>query len=135
MVSTKANAVSGPTPGCVCKRLAAGALCLRCRDWPVKSWNQLQLVDQLSGLECLMRWVLLFFGSLATGVLAIVLSLALLLVSLAMYDRYILGITSNGAVGWDPVSIFGRWVIGIPLLIFGLGCSSGFRFLSKRLHR
>ncbi len=63
-----------------------------------------------------MRWVLLFFGSLATGVLAIVLSLALLLVSLAIYDRYILGITSNGAVGWDPVSIFGRWVIGIPLV-------------------
>ena len=60
-----------------------------------------------------MRWVLLFFGSLATGVLAIVLSLALLLVSLSIYDRYILGIASNGAVGWDPVSIFGRyWVIG-----------------------
>ena len=82
-----------------------------------------------------MRWVLLCFGSLATGVLAIVLSVALLLVSLAMYDRYILGITSNGAVGWDPVSIFGRWVIGIPLLIFGLGCSAGFWFLSKRLYR
>ena len=94
-----------------------------------------RLIDQLSGLECLMRWALLFFGSLATGVVAIVLSLALLLVSLAIYDRYILGITSNGSVGWDPVSIFGRWVIGIPLLIFGLGCSAGFWFLSKRLHR
>jgi hypothetical protein len=83
-----------------------------------------------------MRWVLQFFGSLATGALAIVLSLALLLVSLVIYDRYILGIASNGAVGWDPVSIFGRyWVIGIPLLIFGLGCSAGFWFLSKRLHR
>jgi hypothetical protein len=94
------------------------------------------LVDQLSGLECLMRWVLLFFGSLATGVMAIVLSLTLLLVSLSIYDRYVLGIASNGAVGWDPVSIYGRyWVIGIPLLIFGLGCSAGFWFLSKRLHR
>jgi len=93
------------------------------------------LVDQLSGLESFMRWVLLFFGSLAAGVLAIVLSLALLLVSLSIYDRYILGITSKGSVGWDPVSIFGRWVIGIPLLIFGLGCSAGFWFLSKRLHR
>jgi hypothetical protein len=81
-----------------------------------------------------MRWVLLFFGSLAAGVLAIVLSLALLLVSLSIYVRY-QGIASNGAVGWDPVSIFGRWVIGIPLLIFGLGCSGGFWFLSKRLHR
>jgi len=59
-----------------------------------------------------MRWVLLFFGSLAAGVLAIVLSLALLLVSLSIYVRYVLGIASNGAVGWDPVSIFGRWVIG-----------------------
>jgi hypothetical protein len=82
-----------------------------------------------------MRWVLLFFGSLAAGVLAIVLSLALLLVSLSLYGRYVLGIASNGAVGWDPVSIFGRWVIGVPLLIFGLGCSAGFWFLSKRLHR
>jgi hypothetical protein len=83
-----------------------------------------------------MRWVLLFFGSLATGVLTIVLSLALLLVSLSIYDRYVLGITSDGSVGWDPVSIYGRyWVIGIPLLIFGLGCSAGFWFLSKRLHR
>jgi hypothetical protein len=81
-----------------------------------------------------MRWVLLFFGSLATGVLAIVLSLALLLVSLSIYDRYVLGIASNGAVGWDPVSIFGRyWVIGIPLLIFGLGCSAApaFGFLAS----
>ena len=94
------------------------------------------LVDQLSGLECLMRWALLFFGSLATGVLTIVLSLAVLLVSLSIYDRYVLGIASDGAVGWDPVSIYGRyWVIGIPLLIFGLGCSAGFWFLSKRLHR
>jgi hypothetical protein len=91
--------------------------------------------DQLSGLKCLIRSVLLFFGSLAAGVLAIVLSLTLLLVLLSIYNRYVLGITSNGSVGWDPVSIFGRWVIGIPLLIFGLGCSSGFWFLSKRLHR
>lgn len=82
-----------------------------------------------------MRRVLLFFGSLAGGVLAIVLSLTLLLVSLSLYNRYVLGVASNGAVGWDPVSIFGRWVMGIPLLIFGLGCSAGFWFLSKRLHR
>jgi len=54
---------------------------------------------------------------------------------LSIYVRYVLGIASNGAVGWDPVSIFGRWVIGITLLIFGLGCSAGFWFLSKRLHR
>ena len=82
-----------------------------------------------------MRSVLLFFGSLAAGVLAIVLSLALLLVSLSIYAKYVLGIASNGSVGWDPVSIYGRWVIGIPLLIFGLGYSAGFWFLRKRLYR
>jgi hypothetical protein len=83
-----------------------------------------------------MRWMLVCLGSLATGVLTIVLSLALVLVSLSVYDRYVLGITSS--VGWDPVSLFGGYwklgVIGIPLLIFGLGCSVGFWFLSKRLH-
>jgi len=83
-----------------------------------------------------MRWVLLFFGSLAAGVLAIVLSLALLLVSLSIYAKYVLRIASDGSVGWDPISIYGgSWVIGVPLLILGLGCSSGFWFLSKRLHR
>ncbi len=57
-------------------------------------------------------------------------------VSLSVYGRYVLGVVSNESVGWDPVSIFGRfWVIGIPLLIFCLGCSAGFWFLSKRLHR
>jgi hypothetical protein len=83
-----------------------------------------------------MRWILLCLGSLATGVLTILLSLALLLVSLSVYGRYVLGVASNESVGWDPVSIFGRyWVIGIPLLIFGVGCGAGFWFLSKRLHR
>jgi hypothetical protein len=85
-----------------------------------------------------MRWILVCLGSLATGVLTIVLSLALLLLSLSVYGRYVLGIASNQAVGWDPVSLFGRYwklgVIGIPVLIFGLGCSVGFWFLSKRLH-
>ena len=70
--------------------------------------------------------------------LTIVLSLALLFVPLSIYGKYVLGIGSNEAVGWDPVSLFGRYwklgVIGIPLLIFGLGCSLGFWFLSKRLH-
>jgi hypothetical protein len=83
-----------------------------------------------------MRRILLFFGTLATGVLTLVLSLALLLVSLSIHDRYVVGVASNASVGWDPVSIYGRyWVIGIPLLIFGLGCSAGFWFLSRRLHR
>jgi len=63
------------------------------------------------------------------------LSLALLLVLLSIHNRYVPGVASSGTVGWDPISIFGRWVIGIPLLIFGLGCSAGFWFLSKQLHR
>ena len=45
----------------------------------------ISLIDQLSSLECDMRWILLLFGSLATGVLTIVLSLALLLVSLSIF--------------------------------------------------
>jgi hypothetical protein len=85
-----------------------------------------------------MRWIVVWLGSLATGVLTIVLSLALLLVSLSVYDRYVFGNASNGSVGWDFISLFGRYwklgVIGIPLLIFGLGCSVGFWFLSKRVH-
>ena len=54
-----------------------------------------------------MRWILVFLGSLATGVLAIVVSLVLLLVSLSIYERYVLGIASNETVGWDQISIYG----------------------------
>jgi hypothetical protein len=90
------------------------------------------------GLEWAMRWILLFLGSLATGILTIVLSLALLLISLYAYQKYVIGIPSEGSVGWDPVSLFGRYwqvgVIGIPLLIFGFGWTLGFWFLNKRLH-
>jgi hypothetical protein len=81
---------------------------------------------------------LVCLGSVATGLLTIVLSLALLLVTLYIYDEYVLGISANGAVGWDPVVLFGQYwklgVIGTPLLIFGLGCGLGFWFFSKRLH-
>ena len=82
-----------------------------------------------------MRWILLFLGSVATGVLTIVFSLALLLVSVYIHGRYVVGIPSNGVVAWDPISIFGRvGVIGVPLLLFGPGCGIGFWFLNKRLH-
>jgi hypothetical protein len=85
-----------------------------------------------------MRWILLVLGSVATGVLTIVLSLAVLVVSLYLYRKYALQIPENGAIGWDPVALFGRYwklgVFGIPLLIFGFGCGVGFWFLSKRLH-
>ena len=86
-----------------------------------------------------MRWALVFLGSLAAGVLSIVVSLVLLSVSLFIYARYVLRIASNEAVGWDPVSLCGRYwklgVIGVPVLIFGIGCSWGFWFFSKRLLR
>jgi hypothetical protein len=49
-----------------------------------------------------MRWILLFLGSVATGVLTIVFSLALLLVSVYIHGKYVLGIPSNGVVAWDP---------------------------------
>jgi hypothetical protein len=66
-----------------------------------------------------MRWIFVFLGSLATGALTIVVSLVLLLVSLSIYARYVLGMASNEAAGWDPVSLFGRYwklgVIGIPV--------------------
>jgi hypothetical protein len=69
-------------------------------------WRKISisLIDQLSGLECVMRWILLCLGSIATGVLTIVLSLALLLVSLSVYGTYVLGVASNETIGWDPVS-------------------------------
>ncbi|MFY9674899.1 MAG: hypothetical protein WAK13_10630 [Terriglobales bacterium] len=85
-----------------------------------------------------MRWILVFLGSVATGVLTIMLSLALLLVSLYVYGKRAPGTPSNASVGWDPVVLFGQYwklgVIGIPLLIFGLGCGMGFWFLTKRSH-
>ncbi len=82
-----------------------------------------------------MRWILLFLGSVATGVLTLVLLLAVLVVSLYLYGKYALEIPSKGSIGWDPVALFGRYwklgVFGIPLLIFGLGCGLGFWFLGK----
>jgi hypothetical protein len=79
------------------------------------------------------RWILLFLGSVATGVLTTVSSLTLLFISIYLYGRCILKM--RGGVAWDPISLFGRvGVVAIPLLIFGLGCGVGFWFLSKRLH-
>jgi hypothetical protein len=84
-----------------------------------------------------MRWILVCLGSLASGVLTITMSSALLVVSLSIYDKYVLGVASNQSIGWDPVAVFGRYwrvgVIGIPALIFAIGCSFGFWFLQKRL--
>ena len=84
-----------------------------------------------------MRWVSITFESLATGILAVVVSFVVLIAALNIYARYVLGLGSN--VGWDPVSLFGQhWkltIIGIPVGIFLFGCSVGFWFFSQRLHR
>ena len=84
-----------------------------------------------------MRWLKVCLGSVATGLLAILLSLTLLFLWLYIYSRYVLRIRPDEAIGWDPVSAFGRYwhlgVIGIPILIFGLGCTVGFWFFNRRL--
>jgi len=85
-----------------------------------------------------MRWPLVVLGSLASGVLTVFLSLALLLLSVSIYV-YFLGVASNQSIGWDPVSLLGHsWkagAIGILVLIFAIGCLFGFRFLQKRTSR
>lgn len=49
-----------------------------------------------------MRWLLVCIQSLASGVLAVLESLVVLVVALHFYDRYVLGIGPNQAVEWDP---------------------------------
>jgi len=82
-----------------------------------------------------MRCVFLVAKSLGTGVLAIVLSLTVLLVTSYVYDKYVLHLGPSEAVGWDPVSLFGQYwklvLIGIPVLIFLLGCMAGVWFFGR----
>jgi hypothetical protein len=76
-------------------------------------------------------------GSVASGVLSLLVSIALLEASLYIYGRYVLGIDPSTSVGWDYVSFFGRYwklaAISLPILIFGLGCIAGFWFLKRWL--
>ena len=54
-----------------------------------------------------MRWVVITFESLVTGVLAVVVSVVAFFVGLNAYTRYVFGQGSgSGAVGWDVASIF-----------------------------
>ena len=83
-----------------------------------------------------MRWLLVCLGSLAIGMLTIVVSLVLLLVPLFIYDKYV---PSYGLIREDPVHHFAFFavmngVIVIPVL-FALGCFGGFWFLRKRILR
>jgi hypothetical protein len=86
-----------------------------------------------------MRWMLITLETLATGVLAIILSLVVFFTALSAYSRYVFGQVSNGAVGWDMVSLFGQhWklaIIGILIVIFVFGGGVGFWFFSQRVHR
>jgi hypothetical protein len=84
-----------------------------------------------------MRCALVVVKSLAAGLIAICLALIGLFVVLHLYSRYVLHLGPGEAVGWDPVSLFGRhWklaVLSIPTLIFLLGFGAGFWFFSKPL--
>jgi hypothetical protein len=86
-----------------------------------------------------MRWVLITFESVAMGVLSVVASLILFFTGLSIYSRYAFHQVSNGAVGWDVVSLFGQqWKIAITAILVGIflfGGSTGFWFFSQRLHR
>jgi hypothetical protein len=55
-----------------------------------------------------MRWILITFERLAAGVLAVFLSFVVFITSMSVYARYVLGLGSNEAVGWDVVSLFGQ---------------------------
>jgi len=75
----------------------------------------------------------LFLGSLATGALAIMASMVLLIGWLHFSER-----REFGTVGWDPTAVFGRhWKLGIislALVIFLFGFGLGFWFFSTRFH-
>ena len=83
--------------------------------------------------------MLITLETLASGVLAIILSLVVFFAGLSAYSRYVFGQASNGAVGWDVVSLFGQhWklaIIGILIGIFLFGGGVGFWFFSQRVHR
>jgi hypothetical protein len=85
------------------------------------------------------RPILLFLGSVASGLLTTVASLILLLLLIFSSLRHAGAFPSNQLIALDPISIFHQMfgragAIALPLLIFGLGCAAGYRFLSKRLH-
>ena len=84
-----------------------------------------------------MPWVVLALKSLATGVLAVALSLVALLVTLLFYVKYGLHAGPGEAIGWDPVAVFGpQWriaVLAVPLLIFLVGFFAGFWFFERSL--
>lgn len=84
-----------------------------------------------------MRWFFVSVGSLAAGFLAVVAGLVLLIVSLHIYTRYILGFRPDQTVQWDPVSLgaYGKLaMIGVPLLVFGTGFAVAFWFFSRHVH-
>jgi len=84
-----------------------------------------------------MRWVLITFESLVTGVLAVVVAIVAFFVGLNAYTRYVFGQGScSDAMGWDLASVFGQhWkvtLVGVLAGIFLLGGSAGVWFFSQR---
>ena len=107
---------------------------LRCYD------NQVGCPEFSAFTIGFMRWVLITFESLVTGVLAVVVSIVAFFVGLNAYTRYVFGQASgSGAVGWDVASILGQhWkvtIVGVLAGIFLLGGSAGVWFFSQRVHR
>jgi hypothetical protein len=86
-----------------------------------------------------MRWVLITFESLVTGVSAVVVSLFVLSTGAGIYARHVLGQSANGALAWDVPGLLGQhWMvitIGTLAGIFLLGGGLGFWFFSHRVHR
>jgi hypothetical protein len=86
-----------------------------------------------------MRWILVGIESLATGALAVVVLVILFFTCLSLYSRYLFGPATQGAVGWDVVSLFGQhWKVTISAILVGtflFGTSFGFWLFGQRAHR
>jgi len=86
-----------------------------------------------------MRWLLITFESLATGVVAVIVSLVVLSIGLGIWSRHVFGQNSIGVVAWDVPGLLGQhWMvitIGTLVGIFLSGGSLGFWFFSHRVHR
>ena len=86
-----------------------------------------------------MRWLWIGIESIASGLFAVFTSLVVFVIALQLYSRHVLGLRPGQSVQWDPVSLSGTYwkiaLVGVPLAIFGVGCATGYRFFSRRVHR
>jgi hypothetical protein len=86
-----------------------------------------------------MRWMLITFESLATGLFVVVVALVVFYIGLGILFRSVFGQPSDGAVALDVPGLLGpHWMeitIGTLTGIFLLGTRLGFWFFSQRVHR